>query len=165
MERNFSEEFMEESFIKVFGYIFTGYLIMFGIYSFVFLQQLKKYVVFDRVFIVDKLVMKENILINVLPFDKMSDPTEIGLVLIMQFQLGVIVFILLSLAAWIIALIIRAKVYRNMTAGMCYTVGIYSMTLPNILLCILYFTNNLFPAFILIYLIILTVYAYKFIAD
>lgn len=71
----------------------------------------------------------------------------------------------LSTGAWLMVLFINGFLKKNIKKGDAYKVGVYAMTLPNVILSLLMFTGTSLPGFIFIYMGLLGFYSYVFLKN
>lgn len=130
-------DFIEEHMGKSFGYLMTG----FGIFNVIF------------------------ILLSLLLGNAAEGSVVTVVVLFGVIQAGFIIIMVLSLLAWLIAVVVKLILRTEVDILECYKIGIYSMTVPNILLGIGMLTNIQLPAFKLIYVGLIAFYAFKFLSN
>ena len=78
---------------------------------------------------------------------------------------GLFFLFMLSLGVWLVMIIIKGFVKKEMTSKDCYKVGLYAMTLPNMVLTFIWVTGLYVPGFTWLYVGLVSYYGYKFIKN
>jgi len=76
--------------------------------------------------------------------------------------LGILGLFFMSALVWAITIIINGFIKKDITSGECYKVAVHSMVLPGVLMLVNWISPVEIPYFIVIYLVVAGLYAYKF---
>jgi hypothetical protein len=92
--------------------------------------------------------------------DRVENIIYAGLVVASIF--GVFLLLLLSLAIWVVMNILQGFMKKDMQSKDTYKIGIYAMTLPNLVLTLIWVTGFYVPGFVWLYLGLVVYYGYNF---
>lgn len=163
----FSKDFMDEHIGNVFTYMLIGFII---INIFTVLSFNSDVSDFDEDGI-DFVHSQEGVGINYILIDKidvdeisnkMNYTIELYIFMGYMIVLEFIVVVALSIMASILAYIIKMILKKQITVLECVKAGMYSITIPNLLLAFQFLTSYTIPLFPLIYLAITLFYLYKY---